>query len=103
MNYEDDYPLHDDDNTRPLPRIKRLFTESTILEKKTPLETQVGGDHYKTLKIQPVEYIQANNLSYLEGNVIKYVTRHHFKNGVIDIDKAIHYLELIKELEYNNV
>lgn len=68
-----------------------------------PLDTQVGGDHYKNLKIQPVEYIQANKLSYLEGNVIKYVTRHNCKNGIADIDKAIHYLELIKELDYNNV
>ncbi|PZQ78024.1 MAG: hypothetical protein DI563_01675 [Variovorax paradoxus] len=64
------------------------------------LNTQEGGYHYKALKIQPVEYIHANNIGYLEGNVIKYVTRHESKNGVEDINKAIHYLQLIKELKY---
>ncbi|QZI89535.1 hypothetical protein SIPHO076v1_p0002 [Vibrio phage PS34B.1] len=63
-------------------------------------ERQIGGDHYKSLKIQPIEYIDANNLPYLEGNVVKYVTRHASKNGVQDIDKAIHYLELIKQMRY---
>ncbi|AMO43506.1 protein of unknown function DUF3310 [Pseudomonas phage K4] len=66
------------------------------------LNTQEGGSHYKALKIQPVEYIHANNIGYLEGNVIKYVTRHESKNGVEDIDKAIHYLQLIKELKYSD-
>lgn len=65
------------------------------------LNTQEGGSHYKALKIQPVEYIHANNIGYLEGNVIKYVTRHESKNGVEDINKAIHYLQLIKELKYS--
>ncbi|AUR82276.1 protein of unknown function DUF3310 [Vibrio phage 1.022.O._10N.286.45.A10] len=63
-------------------------------------ERQIGGDHYKSLKIQPIEYIDANNIPYLEGNVVKYVTRHASKNGVQDIDKAIHYLELIKQMRY---
>ena len=63
-------------------------------------ERQIGGDHYKSLKIQPIEYIDANNMPYLEGNVVKYVTRHASKNGVQDIDKAIHYLELIKQMRY---
>lgn len=64
------------------------------------LEVQEGGSHYKTLGIQPVEYIAANDLSYFEGNVVKYVTRHRDKGGVEDIDKAIHYLQMIKEFEY---
>lgn len=64
------------------------------------LDTQVGGDHYKKLKIQPVEYITENNMGYLEGNVIKYVTRHESKNGKADILKAIHYLEMIIERKY---
>lgn len=65
------------------------------------LEDQVGGDHYKSLSIQPVEYIHANNLGYFEGNVIKYVTRHNAKgNGVADIKKAIHYCQLILQLQY---
>jgi hypothetical protein len=65
-------------------------------------EIQVGGDHYKKLAIQPVEYIHANNLSYLVGNVIKYVTRYKEKNGAEDIKKAIHYCELILLLEYES-
>lgn len=66
------------------------------------LDKQVSGDHYKSCGIQPIEYIHANGLSYLEGNVIKYTTRHSKKNGRQDIEKAIHYLELILEMEYKD-
>lgn len=64
------------------------------------LDTQEGGSHYKDMAIQPVTFIVKNNIPFLEGNVIKYVCRHANKNGVQDIDKAIHYLKLIKELHY---
>lgn len=70
-------------------------------ETKSALDKQVSGNHYKDCGIQPIEYIHANNLSYLEGNVIKYTTRHSKKNKEQDVLKAIHYLELILELEYN--
>lgn len=66
----------------------------------TALEIQEGGNHYKDLKIQPVEYIHANGLDYFQGNVVKYVTRHKTKNGAQDIRKAIHYLQMILELQY---
>ena len=66
------------------------------------LDKQVAGDHYKNKAIQPIQYIHANNLGFCEGNVIKYVTRHKSKNGRADIEKAIHYLELLLELEYKN-
>lgn len=69
-------------------------------EHKSALDKQVSGNHYKDCGIQPIEYIHANGLSYLEGNVIKYTTRHSKKNGKADIEKAIHYLELILEMEY---
>lgn len=62
------------------------------------LDTQEGGSHYKNMAIQPVEYIVKNNLGYLEGNVIKYVSRHRVKNGEEDIRKAIHYLQMILEM-----
>ena len=66
-----------------------------------PLDKQVGGNHYKNCGIQPVQYIHANNLDYLEGNVIKYITRHRTKGqGKKDIEKAIHYAQLILALEY---
>jgi len=63
--------------------------------KADPLETQVGGDHYSRMKIQPIEYIQANDLGFEEGNIVKYVTRHKFKNGAEDIKKIKHYCDLL--------
>lgn len=63
------------------------------------LDTQVGGNHYKNLAIQPVEYIFKNNLGYFEGCVIKYVTRWKDKGGVQDLLKAKHFLELLIELQ----
>lgn len=64
------------------------------------LEKEVGGWHYKRFKIQPIEFIMANNIGFCEANVIKYVCRHDSKNGKEDIDKAIHYLELLKQFKY---
>lgn len=63
------------------------------------LDKQEGGSHYD-LPIQPLEYIHANRLGYIEGNIIKYATRHRNKNGAEDIKKIIHYCELLLELEY---
>ena len=64
------------------------------------LEEQVGGKHYRSMKIQPAEFINENKLLFAEGNAIKYICRHSHKGGVEDIDKAIHYLEMIKERDY---
>tara|TARA_B110000977_G_C10636422_1_gene322271 strand:- start:164 stop:403 length:240 start_codon:yes stop_codon:yes gene_type:complete len=64
-------------------------------------QKQVGGNHYTSYKIQPIEFITSNNIGFIEGNVIKYVTRFRKKNGIEDINKAIHYLELLKEMYYN--
>ena len=63
-------------------------------------DTQVAGDHYKSMAIQPAEFIHANGIGYLAGNVIKYVCRYKTKNGKQDLEKAIHYLELLLEAEY---
>jgi hypothetical protein len=63
------------------------------------LDVQVAGNHYKDLAIQPVEYIHANGIGYFEGNVIKYVSRWRAKNGIKDLEKAKHYIELLIELE----
>lgn len=68
-------------------------------EPKKASDTQVGGEHYKTA-IQPIEYIHANKLTYFEGNVIKYVTRHASKNGKQDLLKAKHYIDFILQFEY---
>lgn len=64
------------------------------------LDKQEGGAHYKNQKIQPIQFIHANGLNFSEGSVVKYVCRHRRKNGVEDLRKAIHYLELLIELEY---
>lgn len=64
------------------------------------LDTQVAGSHYKDMPIQPVEFIYKNSIGYLEGNVIKYVARHRLKNGIEDLNKAEHYMSLLKELHY---
>lgn len=64
--------------------------------------SQIGGDHYKSLPIQPVDYCQRNGLGFIEGSVVKYVTRHKAKNGRQDIEKAIHFLQLLLEIEYSN-
>ncbi len=63
-------------------------------------EQQIGGNHYKEFAIQPTEFIAKNNIGFIEGNVIKYVCRHKSKNGRQDIEKAIHYLNLLLEYEY---
>lgn len=63
------------------------------------LDVQVGGDHYKNLAIQPVEYIHANGIGFFEGNIIKYVSRWKQKNGIADLKKAAHYIDLLIELE----
>ena len=64
------------------------------------LAVQVGGDHYKDKGIQPVEYIHANGMTFLEGCIVKRITRHRDKNGAEDIRKIIHECRLILQLEY---
>jgi len=60
---------------------------------------QVGGSHYKDRAIQPWDYIIANDLGFLEANVVKYVTRYKAKNGIKDLEKARHYLDKLIEVE----
>ena len=62
---------------------------------------QVGGTHYKDCAIMPIEYIIKNKLDFLEGNVVKYITRHRTKGGREDIEKVIHYANLILEYNYD--
>ena len=66
------------------------------------LEKQTGGNHYKKCSIQPIEYIHVNKLPFIEGNVVKYITRWRDKNGIEDLKKVIHYVELLIELETRN-
>lgn len=67
---------------------------------KDALAEQPGGTHYKQMVIQPVEFVYANDLSYMQGNVIKYICRYADKNGVEDLRKARHYIDLLIQMEY---
>ena len=62
---------------------------------------QIGGSHYKKMKIQPSKFVIENELLFPEGNVIKYICRHRFKNGKEDLLKAIHFIEMIIERDYS--
>ena len=66
---------------------------------QSALDTQVGGSHYKNFKIQPVEFIHQNGIGYMAGNVIKYVSRYKEKNGIEDLKKARHYIDMMIEFE----
>ena len=68
--------------------------------KENPLNTQVGGAHYKDFAIQPVEFITKNNLGFIQGNIIKYICRYKHKNGKEDLEKIKHYVDLLIQLEY---
>jgi hypothetical protein len=77
-----------------------LVTEEKTNRDYDPLKQQIGGVHYKSLKIQPIEFILANGLGFCEGNIIKYTCRYKQKAGIQDLKKVIHYAELlINELE----
>ena len=76
------------------------YLEGSKLKVAETLFEQVGGDHYSKLAIQPVEYITANKLTYLQGNVIKYITRFKDKGTPLqDLQKARHYIDMLIELE----
>jgi hypothetical protein len=62
---------------------------------------QIGGSHYKDMKIQPSKFINDNKLLFAEGNAIKYICRHAHKGEVQDLEKAKHYIDMIIERDYN--
>jgi len=70
------------------------MTTKADLDKLFPSERQEGGNHYSKHTIQPYTFISSNNLSFFQGNVIKYVVRYKDKNGIEDLKKIIHYCEL---------
>ena len=89
----DVYSYHADDLT---------LVKNEVLETQAynPLVAQEGGGHYKNRGIQPLEYTMKNNLSFCEGNVVKYISRYKSKNGVEDLAKVIHYALLASYEEY---
>lgn len=70
-----------------------------MVQEMSALQDQISGKHYKELKIQPVEYIHANNIGFIEGCVIKYITRWRSKGGIEDLNKAKHFIDILIELE----
>lgn len=83
---------------------ERELTEATdpfalMKQQASRPKGQVGGSHYDGMPIEPIEYIEANSLSYHEANVIKYVSRWKAKGGISDLRKAIWYIERLIELE----
>ena len=65
------------------------------------IKENVSPDYYARYDIEPISFIMRNNIPFAEGNAIKYILRHDMKGGARDIDKAIRYLEMIKEVQYN--
>lgn len=91
-------------NSPPLRYVNRsvsLYSPKDTTSLK-PSDRQVGGDHYKNFIIDPAKFFYFNEVPFLEASAIKYILRHRMKGQKQDIDKAIHYLELIKEYEYED-
>jgi|TARA_R100001129_G_scaffold171569_2_gene141810 hypothetical protein len=70
------------------------MTHKDLFSKAFPQTKQIGGSHYKDMVIQPFEFISKNELTFFQGNVIKYVCRYKQKNGIQDLEKVIHYCQL---------
>lgn len=83
---------------KPASAMVRLSEE----KKERALDVQVGGSHYKDFEIQPIEFIMKNKLNFCQGNIIKYVCRYADKNGIEDLKKALHYINLLIQLEYGD-
>jgi len=66
-------------------------------------DKQIGGTHYKKMKIQPSRFVIENKLLFPEGNVIKYICRHQYKDGKQDLEKAKHFIDMIIERDYSMV
>ena len=70
------------------------MTNKDIFKDAFPQQRQIGGSHYKNFRIQPYEFISKNDLSFFQGNVVKYVCRYLHKIGVVDLEKIKHYCDL---------
>ena len=101
-DYKDEQELNSESRDKYILRRLREDREKVeTIQEGEALDIQIGGNHYKDCKIQPVEYICSNGRDFLEGNVVKYITRHRTKgDGEEDIRKVIHYAQLILEIYY---
>lgn len=78
-----------------------VFLPDSRSESNNPLDVQEGGDHYKKYPIQPIVFCHANKIPSLESSIIKYVVRHKDKNGLEDLNKAKHTIDILIKLDYN--
>ena len=95
--------IHSKTNTDTPPAQQEAHTEETkpIQQENKATDTQIGGDHYTKLAIQPMRYSMENGLDALQHTVIKYVTRFRDKNGIEDLEKAKHCIDMLIEFERN--
>lgn len=92
------------DDTQGSKAMKEMVTSLTAeAANDSALNKQISGSHYKGLKIQPIEYLHANNIPFAEGCAIKYLTRWRDKGGISDLEKAKHFIELLIELETKTI
>ena len=82
-------------------KVKKYIEAMNYLS-TSPYQKQIGGEHYLKYKIQPSEFVVENKLLYPEGSVIKYILRHQDKGGKQDLEKAIHFIEMIIERDYRD-
>lgn len=77
----------------------KIHIVEAMSKKEKASEIQIGGSHYSNMEIQPTEFIHKNGLSFIQGNIIKYVCRYKSKGGIEDLNKAKHYIDLLIEFE----
>lgn len=103
MRYYLKYPVPEDyvkESETKEPEVSKHIYKTREIRAEKPASSrsvQIGGNHYVDMAIQPIDYIVKNNIGFLEGNVIKYVSRWKSKNGVEDLRKARHYLDMLIE------
>lgn len=97
MKFEDDVRPHGVEVISTSSPVEIKGLDENII---SSLKKQYGGNHYKSLAIEPVEYAYKNNLDFFQGNVVKYITRFRDKNGLEDLKKAKHYIDLLIQFEY---
>jgi hypothetical protein len=81
----------------------RLGNQSVEQDRSNPLDTQIGGDHYKNFAIQPIEYTTKNHLGFIQGDIVKRITRYNQPTGKgrQDLEKIIHEVQILIHLEYS--
>jgi len=82
-------------------RNQAKYIPPSSLGESNSYDKQVGGAHYKDMKVQPAQFINDNKLLFAEGNAIKYICRHASKGEIQDLEKAKHYIDMIIERDYS--